>query len=191
MPHQRTLIRKAVVAMLESEGVKIAAGTPREQVVPWFENRVEAVFRDEYPLGIVYTFDERNDTDHTRQTAPRETRRTLELVVEVGQRYVKETDLDDQLDDVALQVERALHRDDTLQCTAADCVYSRTEFSILPVGNTVIGTIRIFFDVEYYEDAPKAEDVTLGPFDGADVQHNLGGQQDEADRAKDKIDLEQ
>jgi hypothetical protein len=51
--------------------------------------------------------------------------------------------------------------------------------------------MRLTYDVEYYTYAPDAEDVTLVPFETADIRHSLNGDQAAAEQAHDTVELPQ
>lgn len=99
--HMRALIRKGMVAVFKANaGIAASLG---DRIFP---NRVEHWWAEELPAIGVYTFDEKNvDTD--KNPDPEE--RKLTMAVEV---LTKATELlDDQLDALALLVERAMSID--------------------------------------------------------------------------------
>lgn len=99
--HMRALIRKGMVAVFKANtGIAASLG---DRIFP---NRVEHWWAEELPAIGVYTFDEKNvDTD--KNPDPEE--RKLTMAVEV---LTNATELlDDQLDALALLVERAMSID--------------------------------------------------------------------------------
>ena len=99
--HMRALIRKGMVAVFMADSGMAAMVGDRI-----FPNRVEHWWTEELPATGVYTFDEKNvDTD--KNPDPEE--RKLTMAVEV---LTQATELlDDQLDALALLVERAMSID--------------------------------------------------------------------------------
>lgn len=97
MAHQRTRIRNAVVALLTGQ---TSAGS---RVYP---SRVVPFRKGELPVLCVYTLDEVADDG---ASAPRELTRALDLILEGW--VMPGPNVDVALDDLALQVETAMHAD--------------------------------------------------------------------------------
>lgn len=157
MPHPRQVIRHAVVAQLVG---KTAAGT---RVFP---ARRIPFQRVELPALAVYVPTESVDVQ-SRATAPRELDRRAQVVVEAMAQQAG--DVDDVLDEIAFQVENALHADWTLGGVASDLLLTATETEVLDDGKQLIGVVRLEFEVRYYSEAVPA--ATLDDFKTADVQH--------------------
>ncbi|MFH0750669.1 MAG: hypothetical protein V2B17_02420, partial [Chloroflexota bacterium] len=105
--HQRAVLRNAVVAALK------AASTSAEQRV--FASRMTPYQRVGLPAVSVYTLSETSDD---QQTAPRELKRAAQLVIEAVLEQTAE--VDDALDAMALELERALHADPTFGGACSD-----------------------------------------------------------------------
>lgn len=177
MAHPRQLIRKKAALMLTGA---TGAGTrvKTTALVPWH--------RTELPAASVYTLEESADD---QDTGPRVYRRTLQLVIELGAEVT--ADIDDALDDLALQAETAMATDYTLGGLANDSVLTGTEVEITELGNKPIGFVRLNYMVAYYTDLSDLVPPVLNDFSTADVHQNLAGAQPTADQAHDVItDLE-
>lgn len=162
MLHQRQRIREAAKAALVG---KTAVGdrVHETRILPWK--------KIELPAIAVYTLNEEVDPESAR-SAPRELERTVELAIEA---FVEAGDnVDDALDALALQIERAMHADETLGGTASDSILSSSEMAVLKDGEKLAGTIGLTYSVRYFTYAPDAADVHLNEFATADIRHNLG-----------------
>lgn len=129
-----------------------------------------------------------DENGETFNAAPREYKRTVELVVEV----VASADaaLDDTLDTIARQVERLLLTDDTMGETCNDFVYNRTRQVIKEEGDTMFGGCRIIFDATYLDRHP--DDLfneTLPDLNTLTTEYNLRNAQPQGDRARTDLDL--
>lgn len=163
MAHQRQLIREAVKAQLVGK-TSAGARVYETRVVPWA--------RMSLPVLAVYTLKESVDPT-SRASAPRELARSAELVVE-GVVEAGEN-VDDALDELALEVERALHADPTFAGTASDSILASTDLEVGEEGGKPVGFFRLTYTVTFYTYAPEAADVPLQDFATADVRHELGG----------------
>ena len=180
--HQRQLIREAAKAALMTktaaeERVAIARKSP------WRTNQLPAI--------ALYTERELVDPA-SRDTAPRELTRDLELVIEGALRDLGEGDeaLMNALDAFATDIERAIHADDTLGGTAADALLVSTEPENFDDGQQPCGAIRMVFTVTYRTDAPAAEDVALVDLKTVDAKYtDLDGGADihASNQAEDKL----
>lgn len=175
MPHQRTLIRQAAKAALLGN---TSAG-PRVHT-----SRIVAWRPKDLPAIAIYTLEEPVDPD-SASSAPRELRRSLTLAIEVA--AVQQESIDDELDALALQIERAIHADWTLGDTAADTILANTNVEIMAEGEKIIGVMRIEFTVTYYTFAPDAEDVDLPDHERSNIRYNLGNAVLEDNEAVDDI----
>ena len=97
MPHQRTRIRNATVSRL------LGATAAGARVYP---SRVVPFRKGDLPVLCVYTLDEVADDDGS---APRELTRALDLIIEGW--VMPGLNVDVALDDLALEVETAMHAD--------------------------------------------------------------------------------
>jgi hypothetical protein len=175
MAHQRQLIREAVKAQLLG---KTAAGARV------FESRMAPWRTVELPAISVYTLDETVDPD-SQATAPRELTRTLRLQV-LGVVQLKD-DVDDRLDALALEVERALDADPNFSGTAFDSILQSVQLAIDTQGDRPVGELQMIYSVTYHTDAPAAADVPLGDFSKAHVVTDLGGTTHTGDQAVDDL----
>jgi hypothetical protein len=180
MPHQRTAIRNAVKALLLNH-TSAAARVFSTRETPW--ERVEL------PGISIYTLEETVEPE-SGNTAPIELRRTLQLAIEIA--IKAKENIDDEIDAVCLQVEKAMHADETLNHTASMSVMGGTEISVVSTGQQLIGLARLIFTVTYFTYAPDAADQTLDDFSTADVHYSLANASAPADQAEDLIeDLEE
>jgi hypothetical protein len=165
MPHPRQLIREACKAQL------IAAATAAADRVT--ETRVVPHKRPKLPAIAVYMLAETVDPT-SWGTAPRELKRFADLAIEAAAEAA--ADVDDALDNLALQIEAAIHKDETLGGKASDCVLASSEIDVLEEGQQLIGVVRLNFRVTYYTDAPAiADQAALQDLITADIRHNVGG----------------
>lgn len=176
MAHQRQVIREAVKAQLLG---RTAAG-PRV-----FETRELPLKRLELPALSVYALEEAVDAA-SASTAPRELKRRLQLAIEGV--VVLGADIDDALDALALQVERAVDADETFGGAASDSILTSTEIGIKTEAERPTGHIRLTYAVTYFTDAPAAADQpTLQDFLTADVKTNLSGTTAPGNQAEDRV----
>lgn len=176
MAHQRQLIREAARAQLLG---KTAAGArvAETRMSPWR--------RPELPAISVYSLEEAVDAG-SKLTAPRELTRNLQLAVVAG--VEGGANVDDAMDSIAEEIERALHADPYLGDTCGDLVLASTELGIDEDGTRPIGYVRLTFAVTYRTWAPDAADATLpADFATAHIETSLGGTAAPADRAVDDV----
>jgi hypothetical protein len=200
MAHQRKNIRDAVRALLLG---KTSAGTRV------FKTRLVPFRRLTLPAIAVYARSEPVDPE-SKNTAPRELRRELKLVLEamvaegstVAGEVVKGTDgtpngdgspdLDDALDQLALEIERAMDADPTLGIDAVDTsILADSQLDVITEveGRAIdppVGLLTLTYAVTYFTSAPDAADVVLDDLATVDTKTNVGGAQDPANQAEDK-----
>lgn len=175
--HQRKTIRDAVVAALVAADTAAGARCYPTRVVPWKRLTLPAI--------SVYGLSESSDD---KQSAPRELTRTMQLAVEAA---VKGANIDDALDALALEIERAMHADPSFGDVCSDCVLTGTELEAAVDGDEPVGFLRLTYRTTYFTDAPAAADVTVDDLSTVDAKTSLGGLQAVADQSEDKIeDLE-
>src|SRR5262245_29763898 len=160
MPHQREIVRKAVRdALIDRTDAKRRVTTTR--VIPYRKTDCPAI--------TVYTLTE--SVSEAENTAPRELTRELDVEI-VG--WVSEgPQMDDALDDLALQIETAIHADPTLGGAAGDMVMQSTEASVSKDGDCLLGLITLKYTATYRTMAPEADD-SLPDFLTADVLYDVG-----------------
>lgn len=171
--HQRQVIREAVKAALL---LKTAAS---DRV---FETRLVPYKKMELPAVAVYTLEESVEPD-SKTTAPRELTRTLKLAVEA---CVREGDnVDDAMDAITLDVERAMHADETFGGACGRSVLASTDLTVTEIGDQPVGLALLTYTITYYTFAPDAADVALNDFARANIRTNLSGTVNPANEAED------
>lgn len=178
--HPRQKIRYAAFDILTDKLKNCVRSFSKNRFDPTWE-------KSELPAINIYTLQE---TAEIFEVAPRRLKRTLTLAVEV---IVQSDDkADDILDQLSLAVENSFAENDTLNCTASDCVMTSTDLIQKPEGDTLTGSAILSFDVTYYMYAPEAQ--YLPPLKGIDFQIKVGEVDDEGGgtpQFKGKIDFEQ
>ena len=162
MPHPRTIIRHAVATLLR--GANTAAGARV------FTTRVDPYRRPELPALAVYTLDESSEV--IEGSSPRELKRTLQLAVEAEVAMAK--NVDDVLDDLALQIELALHQDPTWGGVAEDSNLDSTEIQVLGEQDKQVGVVRMVYQVTYLSNVP-ATPPELPDFLRASIDYDASG----------------
>jgi hypothetical protein len=177
MGHPRKEIRQAVAAQISGEtAAEDRVYTTRE--VPYKRGGVPAI--------AVYTPEE--EVDGETPTAPRELVRSLQVFIE-GVCVGGET-VDDTIDDLAEEIETAMHADETLGGKAGDSILSRTETAVFEDAGKSFGLVRLVYVVMYQTYAP-AEVSTPDDFLTADVRHSLSGAQATDDQAHDSVPVQE
>ena len=168
MAHQRTLIRQAVVAALIAADTSAGARVFASRVVPFKA-------RGEFPVLAVYTLEEETDIDESLSTAPRELDRRMPLVIEGWVVPSAPADnVDELIDDLALEVETAMHADPYFGDTCAESILDRTETEVVEEGNRLVGILVMTYAVRYHTKAPEPPD-DLDDFLTVGNTTNLGG----------------
>lgn len=136
MSHVRKQIRDYFASQLSGE---TAAGTRV------FASRIYPIATDKLPAVLVYASTE--ESEETAFSKSRVQDRTVGVVVEG---YVKaKTTFDDDLDNLARQVEETILDDPSLGGLAKDTTLATTEAEYSGDGETPVGTIRLTFQVNY------------------------------------------
>jgi hypothetical protein len=143
MFHARQRIREAATAQLT--GLTAAY----DHV---YAARVHPLSPAGLPAILVFTNQEQVISES--EFAPREQRRTLELVIEAYARL--SADVDDQLDQIAAEVETAIAGDVTLGGTARDCELISINTDLFGEGDQFMGLLTLTYHVLYFttEGAP-------------------------------------
>ncbi len=144
MDHMRQQIRAAVVLALA--GLK----TTRRNV---FATRTVPLNADTLPGLCVYTLSEQSGIDTMGRS--RSLKRILDLVVE-GVTKSRST-IDDDLDQIAAEVEAALAIDPSLGGLAYDCVLQSTKVAVRGQAETDTGSVQMNYTITY---RTKAADAT-------------------------------
>jgi len=177
MPHPRQLIRDAAKTAL----VNTTAAADRV-----FTTRLTPFRAPVLPAIGIWTLEEDVDPESAK-TAPRELKRHPRLAIEAVLRNASDGDIDDQLDDLALEIEKAIAADDTLGHTASDCWLMKTEFEFGNQGDMEIAVARLIFYVTYFGYAPDAADVTVDDLKTIDAKYDLANAVDPGNQAEDKL----
>lgn len=185
MDHPRKLIRNAVVSQLVGSATMFRTRATDRVVAarrqPWNTKRLPAI--------AVYT-----DTDdvspESHDTAPLQLEREVDVMVEaaIATSAVAPEQIDDQLDDLARQIEIAIARDTQLGGVASYCRLASSEVTVLEHGDESIGVVRLSFRTRYFDAMVDAES-TLDDFVTADVQVSLGNAQAAPERAEVLVSL--
>lgn len=175
MPHQRQLIRQAVRDLLIG---KTAAGTRVSTT------RIYPYRKPELPAISVYTLEETVNEEGSN-TAPREYTRDLEL--EISGFVHGGADVDDAMDELALEIENAMAADPYLGGTVGDSMLQGTTMGLTGDGDTLTGMVTLTYAVTYRTLAPEAPSG-LDEFETAGVTHQPAGVGD-AEVAEDLINV--
>lgn len=176
MAHQRQIIREAVKAQLLG---KTAAGARV------YETRLLPFRQLELPAIAVYTLEESVDPA-SKSTAPRELTRTLQLAIEAVVKAA--TNVDDALDAIALEIEKAMDADPYFGGAAGESILASSQLGVGEEGNQPVGHLLLTYTVTYRTFAPDAADLPALPdFSKAHAETSLGGVQASADRAVDDV----
>jgi hypothetical protein len=93
---------------------------------------------------------------------------------------------DDILDKISLDIENAVHIDETLNNTASDCRLTSTEITQKTEGETLTGSVLLIFEVKYFAYAPGEQ--VLKDFEGADFTMKVGN--NDSPLLSGKVDVE-
>lgn len=179
MAHQRKVIRKAIANAL------VTAATAAEGRV--YASRAIPLRRLDLPAIAVYTLTE-EVTEDSAATAPRELERQLSVVIECWAAAAQYQLIDDVLDDLAEEVEAAMHADPYFGDACGDSILSSTEIELDDSGDRLLGLARLTYAVTYRQLAPAAQD--LDDWRTAEIDYSLAGEQDdEDDQAHDELVL--
>lgn len=175
--HERQAIREAVVAQLVGVA-PVFRTAARDRVT---KSRM-APIRGELPAINVYTDGEEIDAN-SKNSAPRELMRTMTVTIEAWAKYAE--NVDDALDDLALEIETAMDLDLNLANTAFDSVLERTEIGIKLDGDRPMGCVHLEYAVTFHTDLRVAAPTDI--FDTATVRYDLAGAQAPADERTDTL----
>lgn len=144
MAHARTQIRDAVLAAVNN-----LPTTKRNA----FASRVHPINDNEMPCLLVFTRDEA--VERLTARPPRGMGRTLTVMVEG---YAKLTSsYDDKLDKIALEVEKALYNNPSLQPVVRDIFLTNTAITLTGDADKPVSVVSMSFQAEYItrEDDPE------------------------------------
>ncbi len=118
-----------------------------------YRTRIYPLATGKLPGLAIYTNSE--SSTYETLTIPRTRSRTLELMVEG---YVSgTTNLDNSLDQIAVEVEEAMETDPTRGGLAKDTQLTTTEIELVGEGEKVAGVIRMTFEIMYFTREDDAE----------------------------------
>lgn len=157
--HPRREIRDSVFSIL-SEKVPNIKSFSKDKFRPFWQS-------EELPGIAVYTLQE---TSEVLDEAPRRLKRTLTLAIEVV--VQGDEKVDDTLDEICLDVENAIHVDETLNSKVSDCRLVSTDLIQKPEGDTLTGSAILNFEAIYFTYAPDVQN--LRPYKGADFTIERG-----------------
>jgi hypothetical protein len=176
--HQRKVIRDAVLAALNGA---TAAGTrvASNRKWPWKTRQLPA-------LSIYIPVDD-VDVKESSPTAPRELQRKAPVVIEAQVLQGDHASVDDALDALALEVEQAMHRDETFGGACGGSILRRTEQDFKEDGEETVGWMAIAYEVSFQTLAPYPEDGVLDRLQTADITTDIAGDQEQAAQARDVV----
>lgn len=172
--HQRQIIREAIRDALVAANTSAGSRVYETRVVPWH--------RVELPAIAVYTLNE-TVAPESKTTGPRVLQRLSHL--EVVAAVEASANVDDALDAIALEIERAMHADETFGGACGRSILTSSELAVEVEGQKPLGFLSLIYEVTYYTDAPEAADVTLDDLSTVDTKYDLGNAQPAGDQAED------
>lgn len=189
MSHQRQQIREAaktvLIGALTVDDVTTYATSAETRV---YETRLLPLTRLKLPAISVYTMEESStDNDSAPRILTRSMRMALEIAVQQG------TNIDDSMDAICVQAERAMHADPTLGGTCGDSVLTSSEFEITEENNKFTGVVTLVYTVTYETFAPDPDDVDLtDDFSTVSVVREMSTEDNSADedQANDFFEIE-
>lgn len=134
--HPRETIRKAVVELLVAARTDAGDSVFPTREVPW-----RSV---ELPGIAVYSLEESSVRNHTEGDLVRHVIIAIHAVVRLTE------GVDDALDALSLQVEKAMAADQTIAGTALISYLAGTEISVDESTARPVGAIRLAYDVRYH-----------------------------------------
>jgi len=184
----RKNIRKRVVQILKGKT------DAKNRVRPNASTKIKA---EQLPVILVYP---QSESISEFNQAPRELERELTLAIEIvatgsevdgeGQTVSTKKSLEDQLDDIAEQIECEMSRDDTLGGVADMSILTGVDMEFDGEGGQPIGSARLTYAITYTTMSPRSLDKQdgLADFDEANVQFNIGDDENTRE-TEDTIDL--
>jgi hypothetical protein len=157
--HERQSIRDAIVAALATA---VDDEFPTAAGARVYKARKNPLRLGDLPAICVYTDDEAIEKSNE---APRELKRIVRVAVDCWVRASE--NVDDDLDDLALEVETAMDADLSLDRNAFDSMLASTEIGISPDGATPIACAHMVYEVAYHTQQRVAD--ATDDFDTADV----------------------
>ena len=137
--HPRKAIRDAVVKLLVDAGTDAGADVFPTREVPW-----RSV---ELPGIAVYALEEASQRPHPQGNLDRQLTLAVHAVVQLSE------GVDDALDALSLQIEKAMAADQSLGGTALFSYLSATEIEVDESASQPVGGIRLAYAVRYHTSA--------------------------------------
>jgi hypothetical protein len=147
--HPRQVLRQAVVDLLKRSNTAAGESVFPSREVPW-----RSV---ELPGIAVYSLEESSDRQHTEGELVRHVVLAIHAVVRLNEL------VDDALDELALQIEKAMAADQTLGGIAVSSFLSGTDISVDESTARPVGAIRLAYDVRYHTTATVSRSVPHNP----------------------------
>ncbi len=136
MSHRRTQIRDAVAALILAGSTSAGSRVFNSQLTPLWDT--------EFPAISVYARDEESSP---LGISPTPLLRKLKITIEI--RAQNNSDLDEELDDVALEVENLMIANPSIGGLVRALGLINTELSSEPQGEKAIGVSRLTYEVHY------------------------------------------
>lgn len=141
MTHQRRAIREAVKNLLVDE-------TDAEDRV--FTNRPTSLWEVPSPSILIFAL---NEASQKHIVSTNQSRRKMNLAIEVRIQLPQDgeliTDLDDQLDQMAFDIETRINTDTNLEDAANDITLVSTEIELSDEGDVPEAAMRMTYEVSY------------------------------------------
>jgi len=166
MAHQRQLIRQAVKDLLVVANTAAGANVTTTRVLPYRQGELPAI--------SVYTLGETVELEEDNAVNPRELKRLLELEIAGWVVPTAIISADDAMDDLAYEIETAMHADPFFGGLVGDSVLESTEMAIKGEGDTLMGIVTLTYAVTYRTMAPEAP-TALVDFLRTKATHDLVG----------------
>jgi len=168
MAHERTEIRNAIVAQLKGPGNNRTAAGAR--VV---KSRLAPPKTASLPFVSVYN--ELEPIKEGGDKGSRELERQYEVTICGWVIAASDSDVDDALDALALEIETAMDLDHTLDSYASTSHLVNTQFGIDLSGERPLGAVSLTYGCTYFSKTRNAAPVDN--FDTASAVTDLGGEQ--------------
>lgn len=181
----RKAIRSAVKAALVGQ-TRAEDRIESNRKTPVSQEPSQLLGRNELSRIIVWT---RATKSRVFDESPRRYRHETEVIVECFAQLNAGVGIDDDMDDFAEEVLRAVLADDTLGGVSDDLVLDETVSDSVDGGDRIIGFAGLTFTATHYTFAPLPGTGELPDLNTINTQYNLAGAQpDPADRAKSIIE---
>ena len=175
--HPRKLIRQRVKILL--------SGTTGADARVYASPALPLRKKQELPAILVVT-PEDPTVPESISSAPRLLEHELTLIVSGIHHGTDGAQLADDLDDLAQEIETAMHEDPQLAGCAGDLWLTGTTIDIEIDGDRLIGACQLTYQIQYHDLAPAAP-TDLDDFQTAATTYKLGAGQHDDDDAHDVI----